>query len=196
MDHPKHVHPAYTSPVFSADFQKTVDKTINKLNQMKALHSFDAIAGTGLSSIPLIGAVSAITGIKMLLTRKPSDKTHDNHKANGYLGCERYVVIDDLIDSGATLKGVCSAINHQWCVEQESLREMCTMRCWEMPPHRDAPKMEAVLLYNAWGGNRRIQLYKDAPVVPVYQLEKTSLDMTHEQVIRYYSCTDSFGSPL
>lgn len=191
MDHPKHVHPAYTSPVFSADFQKTVDKTINKLNQMKALHNFDAIAGTGFSSIPLIGAVSAITGIKMLLARKPNDKTHDNHKVNGYLGCERYVVIDDLIDSGATLKGIYNAVEEQWKAERQYYAER-----WGDPPPRAMPQMEAVLLYNTWEGNRRIQLYKDAPVVPVYQLEKTSLDMTHEEVIRYYSCTNSFGSPL
>lgn len=70
----------------------------------------DAIACTGLSGLLIAPTVATLLGSELMVVRKASETSHSCHDVEGYRRPCHYVLLDDLIDSGATAKYVFDTI--------------------------------------------------------------------------------------
>lgn len=84
-----------------------VDKAVEILNQCP---DFDAIAFTGLSGAVLASAVALRMDKLMYCVRKSGENRHSDYEVEGPLGKLRYVIIDDLIMSGATVRRIINQV--------------------------------------------------------------------------------------
>lgn len=71
---------------------------------------FDAIAFTGLSGAVLASAVALKMDKLLYCVRKVGENRHSDYDVEGPLGKLRYIIIDDLIQSGATLRRIISQV--------------------------------------------------------------------------------------
>src|SRR5690606_23483464 len=71
----------------------------------------DALVGTGVSGALVVPYIGRVLDIHWALVRKPTDGSHSDLLVEGTIG-KCWVLVDDLIDTGETLKRVEEAINH------------------------------------------------------------------------------------
>lgn len=99
--------PYHTKPIFGEEFQATVRRAARSLLEARKSLDFNVLAATGNSGLPLIGALSYITGIPMAAVRKAHDGAHDTAMVNGIMPLDmKYVIVDDLISSGRTIQNI------------------------------------------------------------------------------------------
>lgn len=67
---------------------------------------FDAIAFTGLSGAVLASAVALKLNKLLYCVRKQGENRHSDYDVEGPLGALRYIIIDDLIQTGGTLRRI------------------------------------------------------------------------------------------
>jgi orotate phosphoribosyltransferase len=163
--------PEYTRDNFiPEDFRVLVDEVVAKIKVIREKHpDIEAIAAIGHSGLMLMGAVSYLTGLPQIAIRKHSPDDHDHRDCNGWLGCKGYLFIDDLVDSGNSLRKVYNAI------QNESKNN-------DLKP----PKMVACLMYRrSWNETETVRhtTYNEAGTmsqgsvrVPSYGLTAVSLD--------------------
>lgn len=102
--------PGYERKVFdAAEFPRVVKwvATIAKRNH------FEALAGSGHSALPLIGAVAFKLGIPFIAVRKAGESnSHDYGPVHMVIPDElrTYAFVDDMVASGVTLKNVVAKI--------------------------------------------------------------------------------------
>lgn len=146
-------HPSYTHKIFRPDeFRKLVLKAEKKLLAIHQVTPFEAIAGTGNSAMPLLGALSYKMGVPMIAVRKDGEKRHDDRNVNGRTR-SRYVIVDDLIDSGATVDRIVGEI-----AKASSYTST----------------LVAVVLYEQ-GSRNYFRTFKSGKSVPVYALGTNSM---------------------
>lgn len=105
--------PGHTSKVFDMDALPTLARdTVHWLRKLKKRLGFNTIAVSGHSGLILGALVAERLKMPLLAVRKADDKQCvDGHRVNGTrLADCRYIVLDDLIDSGATLKRIVTEI--------------------------------------------------------------------------------------
>src|SRR5271165_2371097 len=95
--------------LYPPSLQKYTDLSIKALLSSK--EKFDTIAFTGMSGALIAPIVAFEMGKNLLMVRKGS--THSLHDLEGYIKCKRYVILDDFIDTGATVKRVQKAIYNE-----------------------------------------------------------------------------------
>lgn len=108
------VAPSHTKRVFGPnDFRELVDLSAKKLAAIHKSFPFVALAGIGHSGVPLMAALSYKIGVPMIAVRRKSNETQHDYTGewNGYYSGGPYLVVDDLISSGATLRRIISAID-------------------------------------------------------------------------------------
>jgi adenine/guanine phosphoribosyltransferase-like PRPP-binding protein len=69
------------------------------------VHTYDTLVGTGLSGALVAPLLAREFGKTFLIVRKDSDGSHSGNLCEGELGGS-WVFVDDLIDSGSTLRRV------------------------------------------------------------------------------------------
>lgn len=110
-----HVETDYLFDVFSTrELAATVRWCVKRVLALRAKHRFDSIAFTGISGAAVAFAVSAATGIPITCVRKRSSGSEASHSScavEGHVNMERYIIIDDFVDTGATLERVRGAIS-------------------------------------------------------------------------------------
>lgn len=70
---------------------------------------FDTLVGTGLSGAIIVPPLARALRKNYLIVRKSDDGSHSEYPAEGVLG-KRWVFVDDLIASGATLRRVIDVV--------------------------------------------------------------------------------------
>lgn len=113
------------------------------------------IAVRGVSGVSIGAAVSYYTGIPLVVVRKDSEQTHSNGTVQGlYELCGDYVIVDDLIDSGTTVRAIAR----------------------ELRADSDANKPLAVILYSDPRASSSIRIIDDAyiPVIALKELENAN----------------------
>lgn len=69
------------------------------------LGEFDAIAFRGMSGALIAPEIARRLNKGLIMVRKQTEDSHSSYKAEGLLGC-RYVIVDDMIASGDTVKAI------------------------------------------------------------------------------------------
>jgi phosphoribosylpyrophosphate synthetase len=135
MHNRKQIETHYLHDVYNP---KTFIKKINKVaNFLKlATEKYDTIAFSGTSGAAFAYPLSYILGKHLICIRKNTDNSHfkiNNLGFEGFLKCKRYIIIDDCIDSGATVSNIIYKIN----LFYENYYK-----------RRPAPKLHGVVLYD------------------------------------------------
>lgn len=92
-------------------FKKTVDDTIKTVIALNKEKKINAIAFTGTSGAALAYPVSYATGIPLLCVRKSTKDNHYREKLEGYTRPKNYIIIDDCVCTGTTIKKMVKAIS-------------------------------------------------------------------------------------
>ena len=114
MECPPHLAistPSYTEDCFQPKkFKEVVDGMVKRLEPYRG--TFDAIAACGNSGITMASVISYLMEVPMTVVRKERDRNnHHGQDVTGYLGSGKYIIIDDLISSGETLRWILTEIN-------------------------------------------------------------------------------------
>lgn len=102
----------FGSPHYNEDLyaprrlRAVVNRVVKKIVVLKKKLRFQAIAFTGSSGAAIAYAVSAATGIPLIHVRAKGTKSHGDAIEGSDKRVERYVILDDMIASGATVRRV------------------------------------------------------------------------------------------
>lgn len=91
------------SMVDPAERRRAVERTRHRLCE---LPPFDAIAFTGLSGSVIAGAVGLAMDKYLYCVRKDGENRHSGYQCEGPGTGLRYVIIDDFISTGSTLRRI------------------------------------------------------------------------------------------
>lgn len=93
---------------------------------------FDTIAFRGLSGTLVAPLVAVRLQKQMMCIRKDrAGSCHSAHTMEGHIGASRYIVIDDLICTGATLRAVMSEIAHAYAFADQPQPTMVAVFLYE-----------------------------------------------------------------
>ena len=100
-----HLSSSYMSKVYNTKKFASLAKRVAKhMVKLRSTLKFDAIAFTGSSGAALAYPVSVITGIPLVHVRKRENSHGSEIEGDGEL--KSYIILDDFIDSGATIKRI------------------------------------------------------------------------------------------
>jgi len=102
----------YLGKVYGKQFLKLVPQAAKKLRSIKRKHPFDAIAFTGSSGAALAYPLSYLMKLPLIHVRKGTSH-YSGGKIEGTISSKRYIIIDDFIETGGTIKRIIKAINSE-----------------------------------------------------------------------------------
>ena len=132
MDHiPKIMSAAYREKLFNLkSFEAVVLSVADKLRDK----DFDAIAFCGMSGAMVAPSVAALLSKSMILVRKELEMRervcHSTREVEGDKAARKYVILDDGISTGTTLKRIRDAIK-KWNPEAECGFAIMYSGAWE-----------------------------------------------------------------
>ncbi len=99
------VHSWYLENIFNPGTHKeTVDCIVEKVKKLKTIYDFDSIAFTGTSGSGVAFTVSYLTQVPLIHIRKSLG--HSNHKYEGVYNAKKYLILDDCIETGNTIRRI------------------------------------------------------------------------------------------
>jgi adenine/guanine phosphoribosyltransferase-like PRPP-binding protein len=92
-------------------FAKTVSIASKKIAKFREKHPFDAIAFTGTSGAALAYPLSINLKLPLICVRKTLDGNHYNRELEGVTNARTYLIVDDFIASGNTIRKITKTID-------------------------------------------------------------------------------------
>lgn len=99
----RYSHAGYMKIALRPDRLKRRLKTIKSALRK---HKFDSIAFTGHSGSLLAAPIALYLNKELIMVRKLRKDSHSKIPVEGYKASKRYIIIDDLVSSGSTVKNV------------------------------------------------------------------------------------------
>jgi len=110
------------------------DLLIKKITKKLRYVSFDSVAFTGLSGALIAPIIAYELNKGVIAVRKKKDKSHSKKIVEGIL--KRYIIIDDIIEYGDTIKNIIKSIEIE-CIENQII----------------VPELTGIVLYNQTKNN-------------------------------------------
>jgi adenine/guanine phosphoribosyltransferase-like PRPP-binding protein len=105
---------------------KRLKALVPKLVKNLKKRNFDAIAFRGLSGA-MIAPIVAMRLNKTLIAVRKGEKAHSCHTVEGDIGAKSYIILDDLIDSGATVRAIVEGIKEECNAEFVGFLGYCSV---------------------------------------------------------------------
>lgn len=102
----------YLGKVYGKQFLKLVPAAVKKLRAIKRKYPFDAIAFRGSSGAALAFPLSYFLKLPLIHVRK-GNSHYGSGAIEGTISSKKYVIIDDFIDSGATVKKIIREVSKE-----------------------------------------------------------------------------------
>lgn len=104
----------YLRQVYDTDlFQRTMREVLVLVRNIR--HSFDAIAFRGHSGAAVAYPLSYALNIPLLCVRKPGNTKHYIRETEGHVDAGRYLIVDDFVDSGETIRKILQVLPYGSC---------------------------------------------------------------------------------
>lgn len=101
------IQTSYLDKVYRVSkFTKTIDRATKALKAFHKKNPFDAIAFTGTSGAALAYPLSYKLGIPLICIRKSVADNHSGMRLEGCVSAKRYIIVDDCIESGSTVRKI------------------------------------------------------------------------------------------
>lgn len=117
-------HSSYTYALDAAEHSRIMDRARRVLPNV----SFDAIAFTGVSGALLAPPIARECGAGLILVRKAQDNSHAGIALEGALDAETYIIVDDFVSSGDTVRNIIESITKN-IIQCRYSREARLPRC-------------------------------------------------------------------
>lgn len=108
-------HTNYLRGSFSGivNFRKTIRLITKFIRNNNEIPSFDAIACRGTSGLVIVPTVALRLDKDIIFVRKSIEDSHATHRVEGVYcdGPFSYLIVDDLISSGNTIRSIVKEIN-------------------------------------------------------------------------------------
>lgn len=115
----------HTTSLLNTKFRnKTIFEIVNRLKQLN--NNFDTIACCGTSGLLVVPQVSEILKKNILIIRKKKEKRYSPFAYEGAVP-RNYVIVDDLICSGSTIKHILNTIQED-CPMAKCLGVFCFLK--------------------------------------------------------------------
>lgn len=102
-------------------FATKIEETSEVIADMYSKNEFDAVAFMGSSGAALAFHLAAKYKIPLIYVRKSGEKSHGHAiESNSKKAVKRYLIVDDFVDSGKTIRTIVKKIN-KWCADYEIL---------------------------------------------------------------------------
>jgi adenine/guanine phosphoribosyltransferase-like PRPP-binding protein len=101
---------SHTSIVLNHEFRNMI--VMEAVKKLRA-HDFDVIVACGTSGLIVVPQVAEILKKHILVVRKPNEKCYSEFSTEG-VSPHRYVILDDLICSGNTVKHIKRTIRNEY----------------------------------------------------------------------------------
>ena len=95
---------------------ETTEKTIAKAREIFAKTPFDAFAFRGSSGAAMAFSLSITLQIPCIYIRKPGEQSHGNPIEGPNNEVKTYLIIDDFIERGATIRHILTSLARAQCV--------------------------------------------------------------------------------
>lgn len=104
----KYTHGGYLAKALERD---QIDEAVDDCEKVLKTKRFDTIVFRGVSGM-LVGPIVAHRLRKevIVVRKSTTDYTHSHREAEGHVGAKRYIVLDDFISSGQTVKTIIKAV--------------------------------------------------------------------------------------
>jgi phosphoribosylpyrophosphate synthetase len=79
---------------------------VDKACAILGKYEFDAIAFRGMSGAIPSPVIALAMNKTMIMVRKPESESHSGRNVEGDRAARRYVIVDDFIESGATVQAI------------------------------------------------------------------------------------------
>jgi adenine/guanine phosphoribosyltransferase-like PRPP-binding protein len=110
------IQSSYLSRVYKKDFLKVVPATVKLLEKFRKKNYFDAIAFTGSSGAALAFPLSYLMKLPLIHVRK-GDGNHFGQPIEGTISSKNYIIVDDFIASGYTVRKIVKTIKKEYAHE-------------------------------------------------------------------------------
>lgn len=95
---------------FTDEYIRTMSVMTNKVSLLLSQYKFDAIAFTGTSGAAVAYPLSLTLGLPLICVRK--EKSHYSDTIEGVTSSKKYIIVDDFISSGETIKRIIREISN------------------------------------------------------------------------------------
>ena len=104
MRRPKYTHADYLPYIRTHNLRRIIRRATKRLRDLNL--KFDAIAFSGVSGALLAPPIALALNKTLLLVRKNITDGHSNHYVEGDIGARRYIIVDDFMSRGVTLRRI------------------------------------------------------------------------------------------
>lgn len=108
-EHTPCIHTSYLHHTLNPD---TFNVRVKIANKVLSAYDYDSFAFRGMSGALLGAPLAHLFKKTMLVVRKPGVDCHTDRAVEGDFGARRYVIVDDVISSGNTVRTIIRAIKH------------------------------------------------------------------------------------
>jgi len=102
----------YLGKVYGKQFLKLVPAAVKRLRALKRKIPFDAIAFRGSSGAALAFPLSYFLKVPLIHVRK-GQSHYGGGSIEGTISSKRYIIVDDFVESGRTVKTIIREINRE-----------------------------------------------------------------------------------
>lgn len=98
----------YTGGMYTIKFLEPKTRAKHIRAAIKVLkpiaHTFDSVAFCGMSGALIAPEIAKKLNKELIMVRKSNKGHHSNYMVEGYYRSNKYIIVDDFIDSGKTVK--------------------------------------------------------------------------------------------
>jgi hypothetical protein len=110
-------HSQYAAQLYDPrTLRETMERATEAARKIRTTIPFDAIAFRGSSGAALAYPISAALEVPAVYVRKPTESSHGRSIEGPSTEVSRYLIVDDMISSGATVRAVMAALHPAECV--------------------------------------------------------------------------------
>lgn len=97
-----------------SQFKPTVKTTVTAIRRLKKLLGFEQIVCTGISGQSIAWPVGYVTEIPVAVVRRKGEKGHHGYSVENFTRNQKYIILDDFISSGDTVKHVLKTLGEEY----------------------------------------------------------------------------------
>lgn len=105
----------YLGRIYGKEFLNLIPKAVKKLRALQKKFAFDAIAFSGSSGAALAYPLSYLMKVPLIHVRK--GRSHYDGVVEGTISSKRYVIVDDFIETGSTIRRIVRQIKSEMDAE-------------------------------------------------------------------------------
>lgn len=151
----------YIRPAYDIKKRRAILKMLRAMIKKSGIE-FDTVVCRGISGCLIVPTLADSLRKPFLLVRKKGDGNHSGFLFEGHAGVQKFIIVDDLIDTGSTIRAILSAMKDGNSKDTGMPHAQCV----------------GIYLYNSSCPRDSFETDLNKPGIPVYSLRLTTSSKT------------------